>query len=142
MSSGGVSELVQPKVEAETPATPTTTMDFEHYEEFYGTPGTNSHAAHHHVDHEGGGHQQQLYSGHQQQQYYDSSYYGYEQQQQTPQVRRRQGGLSSPTKYYVGPVRGYLLFSLTWQLRHVSLRLNQFCQRFTRPRNQTGSATT
>ena len=99
MSSGGVSELVQPKVEAETPATPTATMDFEHYEEFYGTPGTNSHAAHHHVEHEGG-HQQQLYSGHQQQQYYDSSYYGYEQQQQTPQVKRKQGGLSTPTKYY------------------------------------------
>ena len=83
--SGGVSELVQPKVEAEA----TATMDFEHYEEFYGTPGANNPAAaahhhHHQVDHEGA-HPQQLYSEHQQQ-YYDSAYYGYDQQQQTPQV--------------------------------------------------------
>ena len=87
--SGGVSELVQPKVESD-PAT--TTMDFEHYEEFYGTPGSHHH--HHHqeqqVDHEGG-HPQQLYPDHQQQQqYYDGAYYGYEQQQQqTPQVSRK-----------------------------------------------------
>ena len=85
--SGGVSELVQPKVESE----PATTMDFEHYEEFYGTPGSHHH--HHQqqqVDHEGG-HPQQLYPDHQQQQqYYDGAYYGYEQQQQqTPQVSRK-----------------------------------------------------
>ena len=91
--SGGVSEMVQPKIEVETTAT--TAMDFEHYEEFYGTPGTDpnpaAHGHHHHhqVDHEGGHPQQQLYSEHQQQ-YYDSAYYGYEQQQQqTPQVRAR-----------------------------------------------------
>ena len=86
--SGGVSELVQPKVESDPAAT---TMDFEHYEEFYGTPGSHHH--HHQqqqVDHEGG-HPQQLYPDHQQQQqYYDGAYYGYEQQQQqTPQVSRK-----------------------------------------------------
>ena len=85
--SGGVSELVQPKVESD----PATTMDFEHYEEFYGTPGSHHHHHQQQVDHEGG-HPQQLYPDHQQQQqYYDGAYYGYEQQQQqqTPQVSRK-----------------------------------------------------
>ena len=90
--SGGVSELVQPKVEAET--TTATTMDFDHYEEFYGTPGSHHH---HQVDHEGGHQQQQLYSEHQQQ-YYDSTYYGYEQQQQTTQVRKSERGHGNATR--------------------------------------------